>query len=562
MGDTPQSGPAPGPDRPGPAAAPFGHDLHWLSAIFLLAVVLRFGAAAQTRVVCRDGVSWYLGPAREAVATGRLAPLLAGDNHPLYPAAVALVGWVLSDWELAAKSLNVILGALLVLPCYAATRTIFTGKTGLFAALIVALMPRFAEYSGDALSEPLAHLLMMSAVASGAAWAQDHRSRDAAWCGFFAGLAYLTRPEGMCMGLGVVAWAGLILARAVVDKARGRPGLGAAWRRARTVAPAALICGALALPYVVYIRNQCGQWGLTKAHRVGPMVMGIQEEPQGGSGADAAAPALAQHERREFRWRFWTLLRRFTEATLPFMPLMFVGFWQLLSRPYAVRPSRYVSAHFWGFFVLYALFNYSLSYALPRRHYMNLGALAMPWIGLGGQAVVEFVGRRGQNHRVRRAFRGLGFVLIVAACAASVYLAWRPHRADKVGLRHAGEWVFRAHGGEGARVMAPGDSRPAFYARGTPVAVTWERHGLWDKPREFADFCAELRDRKPEYLVIETDLVERRVPDFFSGARQEGWVPLKRLAKSGLGDSPAEVWVYRLGSLWLGADEEARHGTQ
>jgi hypothetical protein len=141
--------------------------------------------------------------------------------------------------------------------------------------------------------------------------------------------------------------------------------------------------------------------------------------------------------------------------------------------------------------------------------------------------------------------------------ALAFHFAWRPHRIEKVGLRKAGEWIYRAHGRPGARVISLTDPRPAFYAHGRTVALPWLVRGYWDKPREFADFFAAVRRLKPDYLLIQTDSVERGIPDFYEGARKAGLVSIQRFRRSGLEDSIGEVWVYRL-SDWWGA--EARRG--
>jgi len=578
-----------------PAATGFRGDLHWLMGIFVLAAVMRFGAAWQTQVISKDGFAWYIAPAREAVEEGRWLSLVRDedgyprDHHPLYPAVLALAGAVVPEWDLAGQALGVVLGALLIFPCYSFTKTIFGRRTGLFAAAVVALMPRYCEYSADVLSEPLSNLMMMSSLSFGAKWARDYRWRHSALCGFLGGLAYLTRPEGLCFALAPLGWGLLLLLLGLSGKLQRRPGLEKAARRSLTALPSLAVCFAIGFPYVLYLRHDVARqgggwhWVLTRTHHPAVILELKQEAPLGiaaelkpnarsGDGAPSTALemplagtmnlAVAEEEiphedRREFHWRLWMLLRRFGEANYPFIFAMFLGLLMIFWRPFHLLPAWYVSAHFWGFFVIYLMFNYVSPYAMARRHFVVLGCIAMPWIALGTQTLWD-VARRRQRNVFMSLVRVLSMALLVVALGLSLHFAWKRHRIEKVGLRRAGEWISSAYGGPGARVLTLTDPRPAFYAQAEPLRVGWEKRGQWDRKRSFAELYREIEKLEPDYLVIETDDVREVVRNFMEGSQKFGLRPIRVFDCSGLQDDegnafpPGEVWIYRFEDFWDG----------
>ena len=233
------------------------HTVDWAIplAVTAGALVLRSLLAGADRVVWGDE-PFYLWNARNLI-TGRGYSFFNGvpDVYltPLYPLLIAGLYLIFQNLELASRLCYVVLGAALTFPVYGIAREMYGRRTGIIAALVLAVYPALtaAELNWGTMTEPLYFLTAYAGIyAALRAW------RDESWlahvaAGALFGLAYLTRGEGIAY---IVAVGGtLVLVRVFERRLFSR----SVWPRLLAMAGAFLV---VAFPYWLYLRLQTGQW--------------------------------------------------------------------------------------------------------------------------------------------------------------------------------------------------------------------------------------------------------------------------------------------------------------
>jgi hypothetical protein len=129
---------------------------------------------------------------------------------PLYPVLIALVSLVLPSAEIAARVVNVVFGAALVIPVFRITEELYGRRAAIVATIVVTLHPVLLVGSASAFSEFPYLTLLLSALYWLIRWITTQRTRSAGLAGAFLGLAYLVRPEAFLLAgeftvLGLVA---------------------------------------------------------------------------------------------------------------------------------------------------------------------------------------------------------------------------------------------------------------------------------------------------------------------------------------------------------------------
>jgi len=221
--------------------------------VLLLALVARGLEASRHDTIHNDAPRFL--QIAERFADGNWRGALEDDFHPLTGLLIAGLG-VNTPLELSAAGtlLGVLFGTLLVGAVWALTRDQLGPGVALLAGLCAAVHPRLVAVSSGIQSDGI--FLGLFALAWLAVWWALRRDRyvPALIAGVCCGLAYLTRPEGLAIGVVLAGWL-------VADWLRGVRSAG------RTLAIGASFAVALILvasPYVWALHEVTGSWALSQ----------------------------------------------------------------------------------------------------------------------------------------------------------------------------------------------------------------------------------------------------------------------------------------------------------
>ncbi|MFZ2658417.1 MAG: glycosyltransferase family 39 protein [Victivallales bacterium] len=177
---------------------------------FLLVLALAFGLRLARSIIDdnmdKDSVA-YLWMA-EAAAAGDINGAVAYNVRmpPLYIFLMAAGEYLGIGAYNAGMAVSVIAGTLLLIPVFFITRTLFNGKIAVFASIIVATHPYLVRISAEIMRDSLFLFLIFAGLAFALRAAKG--GGVLLWClpGIFAGLAVMTRTEGIDLVCTIIIW--------------------------------------------------------------------------------------------------------------------------------------------------------------------------------------------------------------------------------------------------------------------------------------------------------------------------------------------------------------------
>ena len=471
-------------------------ELAGLAVLVAAAAAWRWVEWLRTAAIFDDGPR-FLAIAR-AFDAGAWSPALRDAFHPLYPLATvgAHRALALADsqagWETAGTAVSVLASAAAVGFVFLFVREAFGRAPAWAAAVLLAGHAHAVEYGSDVQSDGLYMGLVAAGIWAGWRALRDRSSSAAAGAGLAAGLAYLTRPEG----LGVALVVGGIGAFEMVRQ-RWSWKTGARWLAA--LGAAMLLCVA---PYVVALHQLTGVWTLTHKKSVVGIVRGDVAPTPGApvgvpAGPVAESPPVATPpppppwlhalhlttpaavdpswldpeyldqdglrvalatSRTERAFEALRMLGRHARSSLRYGIVVLVAFGLLAAWGRPTRRGVYIGA----FAVLYLLVLYGLTFSsgyVSRRHTLPPLLPAFGYAGLGGIALGAWLARRA---RAPRSAGVLGALVIGAFAAGDLWTQRAPKRFEESAMRSAAEWL-REHAPEPGPVAAP-RQRFGYYA--------------------------------------------------------------------------------------------------
>jgi hypothetical protein len=185
-----------------------------LALLLLLLLPLRLWLMYNTEVAARDSIG-FIRYALQFEHKRWQEVLLGNHQHPGYPLAIwavsqpvrALAGTDPVTMRISAQLVSFLAALALIVPMYFIGKELFDRQVGFWGALLFQYFPVSGHHLSDGISEALFLLLVAMALWRGVVAVRGNRTREFAWCGFWGGLAYLTRPEGAL----VVLATGLVL---------------------------------------------------------------------------------------------------------------------------------------------------------------------------------------------------------------------------------------------------------------------------------------------------------------------------------------------------------------
>lgn len=407
-----------------------------IGALMVLAATLLGWLAARAEVMYADGLRYVAG-ARAVDRGDWKTSVVRAVDHPAYPMTIAgahrLLGGGESpqDWQTAAQTASVVAGVLLVIPLYLVALELFGPTAAWMACVLTFLVPNTGRVLADALSEGLFLLFWTWGCWFALRFLKRGGTFWLAPMVLAAGLAFLTRPEGLLLPAALAATLGLMLLRPSIRL--GWP----AWTRATAL----IVVGPMLVmgPYIAMKGGLGTKPAVARLLGSAPKSTTMAIERERPLDPDQTAlESLAVACRAVFRALQGAV-------TTPLLVLAAVG---LYFRPTEADPARSRgNLFFWivcGAWLLALVRLYETGgYCTPRHALIAaLPLIAAAARGLAGLA--EALARRFAGTVEPR--RRLVQATVYAACLLAIGSAWgkqtlAPINAGYGGYRRAGEWL-------------------------------------------------------------------------------------------------------------------------
>ena len=487
-----------------------------------VAAALRWLQWTRSVTLFNDGPRFLA--AAQDFARGDWGAFLAQPHHPLFPIGVAAGHALGLDWERAAALLAVLGGTAAVGVAALFFRDAFGTRPAWIGATLLAVHSRMVEYSSDVQTDGL--YLGLFGTGLWFLWRAWTRGsvRAAALGGAFAGLAYLTRPEGV----------GLVVGAAVLA---GGAWLYGAWpaRRAFEIASVfALMAALCAAPYVIAVRTVTGQVALTQKKSVVELAGGEREpiatQPPAAATPFASGERLDAGEdgravvdatsRGERAWEAARMLTRTAKSAFRYGALALLAAGLVAARGRPTRRAVFVAV----IALLYGAVLYALTLQsgyVSRRHALPALVPLFGYVGIGACALGAALSSRLPRAGNASALLAAGVAAIVAI--GELATQREPRRSEERAARAAAEWL-RANAAPG--LLATDRSRLGYYAGMPYIALQ----------RVDEASLASLFDRSSVLYLLSDD------PDEVEALKRAGEHGIRPIHRVRVGER--EAWVF------------------
>ncbi|MDP2969080.1 MAG: glycosyltransferase family 39 protein [Deltaproteobacteria bacterium] len=213
--------------------------------------ILRLYAVLMAQGIAFDSAAYGF-MARDFLK-GHFTKGLSIPGHPFYPLLISLFSMDTTQVEITGRLLSLIFGTLTIIPLYYLVKEAAGQRVALFSALFYTFHPYLVTYSGMMLTEATYWGLLILSVYFFWTGLKNEKVWKIALSGFFLGLAYLTRPEGIGYIFVYLVW---IVVDGILKKK---------WFKA-IVFSGVLISSMFifGIPYVIYVHQETGQWLISK----------------------------------------------------------------------------------------------------------------------------------------------------------------------------------------------------------------------------------------------------------------------------------------------------------
>jgi 4-amino-4-deoxy-L-arabinose transferase-like glycosyltransferase len=178
---------------------------------------------------------------------------LSSPAPPFYPFLISLFSLDTIHVEIAGRLISLFFGTLTIIPLFYLVKEAIGQKEAIFSALFYSFHPYLVTYSGMLLTEATYWGLLILSVYFFWTGLKKERVGRMTLSGFFLGLAYLTRPEGIGYVFVYLIWI-------IVDG-----GLKKKWlKKFILIGSLILTVFIFVIPYILYIHQETGQWLISK----------------------------------------------------------------------------------------------------------------------------------------------------------------------------------------------------------------------------------------------------------------------------------------------------------
>jgi|GEM_PF-2872434 len=459
-----------------------------MGLLFLLASLVRLITAKLTFIISRDGTRFIT--MAYYIRSENWNAFVGEQYHPLYPLLIFISHKIIPDWITSAKAVSVVMGALCVIPLYYMALWLFNRTTAKICAVLFAFHPYAARFSGDVISDTTYLFFFLSALALGyLSFPHKRKNLLRVLTGITAGLAYLTRPEGM----GII----IVLAPFIMFYKYGNPQQDKIAKRSIAMVLIIFSFTVTAFSYIYLLKQQTGEWRLTTKKKISDFVpqfiIKTINAPDAGAQDNETPATIGPYRIPEPAGETGETVKKSEDKKLPladladnffqtFHVMLFLfaiaGIYSAYRQPFdkdrRLLSFIIASAVILNLFVLYKLA--SVHY-LSKRHLLPATMLLIPFSANGIEYIAGLI-----RKKINLKYTVWAIVAITVIILAPK--TFKPQRSDKLYIKDLAQWL-KTHGNPSS-VFLIDDPRITFYAGANFVIAPRMRF----TQNQFTDFMA------------------------------------------------------------------------
>lgn len=394
-----------------------------LILLLLVTFGLRLYAVLMAQGIANDSTAYGF-MARDFLK-GNFTKGLSIPGHPLYPLLISLFSMDTAHVEIIGRCLSLSFGVFTIIPLFYLVKKTMGQKEAIFSALSYTFHPYLVTYSGMMLTEATYWGLLFLSVYF--FWTGLHNGTlwKMVLSGFFLGLAYLTRPEG-------IGYITIYLFWIIVDGILKR-----SWPK-KFILMGILILSTLffVIPYVLYIHQETGQWLISKKAVDTQSYFIKKNVEEVKSGRDSKQNKTIKGDSRII-WCAITLVHQFPWVLYHYLRAYHFSLWLFLFFGLIrVRHKGIIDEWFLASLVLFHLFSLSIIPHSSIRFSVPVIPLSLFWAGAGILEMKRYVEKIKISHPEKIVF----FILLVVILI-QLPQSLKPERGHRAEQKKVGLWL-------------------------------------------------------------------------------------------------------------------------
>jgi 4-amino-4-deoxy-L-arabinose transferase-like glycosyltransferase len=415
---------------------------------------------------------------------------LSIPGHPLYPLLMSLFSLDSTHVEMTGRLLSLFFGTLTIIPLFYLVKGAIGQKEAIFSALFYSFHPYLVTYSGMLMTEATYWGLLVLSVYFFWTGLKKEKVWRAMLSGFFLGLAYLTRPEGIGYVLVYLIWA-------VVEG-----GLEKKWfKRSIFIGALILTVFIFVIPYVIYIHQETGGWLISKKALAVQSDL-LKESPEKVDptiGIDQNKPVSGDSK---ILWITHNIIQFLPSVTYRYLRAYHFSLWLFLFFG-LIRVRRKVIDYelFVASLVLFHLFSLSTFVSSSIRFSVPVIPFSLFWAGTGILEVKRYLEKIKISNPEKVIFLFITVVILI-----QLPESLKPERRFRARQKEVGLWL-KQNTPQGCLIMG-NSPQEAFYAdrefRVLPLGIS--RHGIPGK--SYNEIINYARIKGVRYILIDNNIRE------------------------------------------------------
>jgi hypothetical protein len=468
---------------------------------------LRLYAVLMAKGIAYDGAAYGF-VARDFLRND-FAKGLSSALHPLYPFLISLISPDASHVEIAGRFISLFFGTITLIPVFHLVKEAIGRKEAILSGLFYSFHAYLVTYSGMLLSEATYWGLLTFSVYFFWSGLSRKKVLGCTASGVCLGLSYLTRPEGIGYLIVFLIW--------IIIDGEMRKG----WFK-KCFMMGGLIVGffILAFPYMFTIRQETGQWLISKK---GPVTQSqlmkwveVNEAPKNEGPKDLRKEDLKSEkviEQPRQSTKYFNLMKT-GKFILQFFPFTLYHYFRAYHFALwffllfgLIRVRRKIKLElFLASLILFHLISLATFTKSSIRFSVPLIPISLFWAGAG---VLE-IQRHLQRIKISNPEKWVSF-LIILAILVQLPQSMRPERRSRADQKEVGLWL-KQNTPPGAIIMSNSPIE-AFYAEREFMPLPQGISTIWDPGKSYNEIISYAKSKGVRYILTNRNTHEMN-PDF------------------------------------------------